>query len=461
MELWELTASDLVKKIKNRTVSVREAVESVLKRSEEVNPLINAVVESMGSDAILQANALDKKLSDGEDIGLLGGVPITVKVNIDQENYATTNGLKIQKDLIATNDNPVVSNLRKAGAVIIGRTNTPAFSLRWFTRNSLHGHTLNPVNSKITPGGSSGGAAAAVASGIGPIGHGTDIAGSIRYPAYACGIHGLRPSLGRIPVHNFSGPDRFIGGQLMSVSGPLARSIEDLKLSLKAMAQPNYNDPWFIPVNSSEEVLAKRVALCLSPDGMKVVPEVKAALVAAANTLEKAGWIVEEVDTPPLREAMENQLILWMADMAQGGGDAVAKENDPDANIVYQRLTAMCPKIDLDLVMKTLQNRASLVRAWRVFLNKYPIMLCPVSGQLPFDDLKDIGSQADFEGILDAQMTQVGLPFMGLPGLTVSTGLVGNKPVGVQVVSDQYREDLLLATGALIGKTIKPIHEIG
>jgi amidase len=247
----------------------------------------------------------------------------------------------------------------------------------------------------------------------------------------------------------------------MSVSGPLARSIEDLKLSLKVMAQPNYNDPWFIPVNSSEEVLAKRVALCLSPDGMKVVPEVKAALVAAANTLEKAGWIVEEVDTPPLREAMENQLILWMADMAQGGGDAVAKENDPDANIVYQRLTAMCPKIDLDLVMKTLQNRASLVRAWRVFLNKYPIMLCPVSGQLPFDDLKDIGSQADFEGILDAQMTQVGLPFMGLPGLTVSTGLVGNKPVGVQVVSDQYREDLLLATGALIGKTIKPIHEIG
>jgi len=461
MELWELTASDLVKKIKNRTVSVREAVESVLKRSEEVNPLINAVVESMGSDAILQANALDKKLSDGEDIGLLGGVPITVKVNIDQENYATTNGLKIQKDLIATNDNPVVSNLRKAGAVIIGRTNTPAFSLRWFTRNSLHGHTLNPVNSKITPGGSSGGAAAAVASGIGPIGHGTDIAGSIRYPAYACGIHGLRPSLGRIPVHNFSGPDRFIGGQLMSVSGPLARSIEDLKLSLKVMAQPNYNDPWFIPVNSSEEVLAKRVALCLSPDGMKVFPEVKAALVAAANTLEKAGWIVEEVDTPPLREAMENQLILWMADMAQGGGDAVAKENDPDANIVYQRLTAMCPKIDLDLVMKTLQNRASLVRAWRVFLNKYPIMLCPVSGQLPFDDLKDIGSQADFEGILDAQMTQVGLPFMGLPGLTVSTGLVGNKPVGVQVVSDQYREDLLLATGALIGKTIKPIHEIG
>jgi len=461
MELWELTASDLVKKIKNRTVSVREAVESVLKRSEEVNPLINAVVESMGSDAILQANALDKKLSDGEDIGLLGGVPITVKVNIDQESYATTNGLKIQKDLIAANDNPVVSNLRKAGAVIIGRTNTPAFSLRWFTRNSLHGHTLNPVNSKITPGGSSGGAAAAVASGIGPIGHGTDIAGSIRYPAYACGIHGLRPSLGRIPVHNFSGPDRFIGGQLMSVSGPLARSIEDLKLSLKVMAQPNYNDPWFIPVNSSEEVLAKRVALCLSPDGMKVVPEVKAALVAAANTLEKAGWIVEEVDTPPLREAMENQLILWMADMAQGGGDAVAKENDPDANIVYQRLTAMCPKIDLDLVMKTLQNRASLVRAWRVFLNKYPIMLCPVSGQLPFDDLKDIGSQADFEGILDAQMTQVGLPFMGLPGLTVSTGLVGNKPVGVQVVSDQYREDLLLATGALIGKTIKPIHEIG
>ena len=137
----------------------------------------------------------------------------------------------------------MISNLEKSGAIIIGRTNTPAFSLRWFTRNTLHGHTLNPINKNITPGGSSGGAAAAVAAGIGSIGHGTDIAGSIRYPAYACGVHGLRPSLGRVPAHNFSGPDRFIGGQLMAVSGPIARSIEDLKVSFNAMSRPDSFDP--------------------------------------------------------------------------------------------------------------------------------------------------------------------------------------------------------------------------
>jgi len=136
----------------------------------------------------------------GEALGPLAGVPVTVKVNVDQAGFATTNGLKIQRNLIAAEDNPVVANLKKAGAVIIGRPNTQAFSLRWFTRNGLHGHTKNPHDPTLTPGGSSGGAAAAVAAGIGAIAHGTDIGGSIRYPAYACGVHGLRPTLGRVPT---------------------------------------------------------------------------------------------------------------------------------------------------------------------------------------------------------------------------------------------------------------------
>ena len=130
------------------------------------------------------------------------GVPVTMKVNVDQAGFATTNGLKLQRDVIASRNSPVIDNLRKAGAVILGRTNCPAFSYRWFTTNLIHGDTKNPRDPGITPGGSSGGAGAAVAAGIGHIAHGTDIAGSIRYPAYACGVHGLRPTVGRIPAFN-------------------------------------------------------------------------------------------------------------------------------------------------------------------------------------------------------------------------------------------------------------------
>ena len=130
----------------------------------------------------------------------------------------------------------MIDNLRKAGAVIFGRTNCPAFSYRWFTTNLMHGDTKNPRDAGITPGGSSGGAGSAVASGIGHIAHGTDIAGSIRYPAYACGVHGLRPTVGRIPGFNAALPERTIGPQISAVSGPLARTIGDLRIALEAMS---------------------------------------------------------------------------------------------------------------------------------------------------------------------------------------------------------------------------------
>ena len=218
-DLWRRSASDIAELVKSGEVSSLEVTESALARLEEVNPSINAVVAEMPEEALSEARRIDKAIAKGEDTGILSGVPVTVKANVDQVGHATTNGLRLQRDLIATIDSPIISNFRKAGAIIIGRTNTPAFSLRWFTRNSVHGHTLNPHNSKITPGGSSGGAAASVASGIGAIGHGTDIGGSIRYPAYACGVHGLRPTLGRIPAMNFSGPDRHSSHGLRIVRG--------------------------------------------------------------------------------------------------------------------------------------------------------------------------------------------------------------------------------------------------
>lgn len=449
-ELWRLSGSEIASLVRNRKVSAREVAESALARLAKVNPAINAVVAEMPEEARQAAQAVDDAFARGDDPGPLAGVPVTVKVNVDQKGHATTNGLRLQRGLVAQIDSPVITNLRKAGAVIIGRTNTPAFSLRWFTRNSLHGHTLNPRDRSITPGGSSGGAAAAVAAGIGAIGHGTDIGGSIRYPAYACGVAGLRPSLGRLPAMNFTGPDRHIGAQLMAVSGPIARTVADLRIAFAAMAAKDLRDPWWLPVPLELPDAPKQAALCIAPEGLAVAPEVEAALRDAARRLEAAGWSVIEAVPPSFRAAADLQAILWLAEFRRGAAKAVAEEGDPDARFVYDQMAMLCPAPDLDRFMDALQGRARLGREWQLFLDRHPVLLCPVSAELPFPDQLDVQSPEAFRRVMEAQLTQVGLPLMGLPGLTVSTGLVGSVPVGVQLVAGRYREDLLLAAGAAI-----------
>ena len=457
MKLWKLSAQTIASMVKSGDVSAREVTQNHLDRLAAVNPALNAVVQICEKDALKAADNTDKKRVEGKQLGKLAGVPVTVKVNIDQANYATTNGLRLQESRIAKEDNPVVRNFRRADAIIIGRTNTPAFSLRWFTRNTLHGHTKNPFNPKITPGGSSGGAASAVASGIGAIGHGTDIAGSIRYPAYACGIHGLRPSLGRVAAHNFSGPDRFIGAQLMAVSGPMARSIGDIKLGLQALSVYDHRDPWSVAMPFDGLSFQKTLGVCYAPEGVKVDPKIKVALKEAAEKFENAGWIVEEVSLPPIRCAMENQLKLWMAEMAQGTTDLVQEEDDPDANLVYGRLKKIVQSADSKDIMTVLQERASLTREWRQFLNKTSVLLCPVSCSLPFDDLKDLGTEKEFEQIVEDQILQIGLPFMGLPCLTITVDRTGDRPVGVQLVASHFREDILLSSAEIIAQNVPVI----
>src|SRR6202047_4324389 len=205
-DLWRLSAAEIAAMIRSKKISAKEAASAALARLDAGNPAINAVVAHRPEDVLAQAASVDAAIARGEDVGVLAGVPVTIKVNIDQAGFANTNGLKLQRDTIARSNSPVVDNLRKAGAVILGRTNCPAFSYRWFTTNLIHGDTKNPRDPGITPGGSSGGAGAAVAAGIGQIAPGTDIAGSIRYPAYACGVHGIRPTVGRVPGFNAALP---------------------------------------------------------------------------------------------------------------------------------------------------------------------------------------------------------------------------------------------------------------
>ena len=297
-DLWRLGAAEIVTRVHQREITATDVIESSLERLQAVNPSINAIVQEMPA-ALAEARALDARIAAGEAGGPLAGVPVTIKVNIDQQGFANTNGVRIQRDNLASEDSPVVTSLRDAGAIVVGRSNTPAFSMRWFTRNSLHGHTLNPRNKTLTPGGSSGGAAASVAAGICAIGHGTDIAGSIRYPAYACGLHGIRPTFGRIAAVNRSLPDRHIGAQLTAVSGPIARSIDDLRLGFTAMSAPSVLDPWWVPVPLEAAARPKKAALCVNPDGLAVTAEVEAALRLAAQQLTEAGWEIVERDCPP------------------------------------------------------------------------------------------------------------------------------------------------------------------
>src|SRR3954463_11810583 len=296
-DLWRLSAAEMAALIRSKKVSAKEAATAALARLDAVNPKINAVVDHRPGDVLAQAEAIDAVLARGQEAGPLAGVPVTVKVNIDQQGFATTNGLKLQRDVIANSNSPVIDNLRKAGAVILGRTNCPAFSYRWFTTNLIHGDTKNPRDPSITPGGSSGGAGGDVSAGSGHIAHGTDIAGSIRYPAYACGVHGLRPTVGRVPAFNAALPERTIAAQSSAVSGPLARTIGDLRVALAAMSGKDVRDPCWVPAPLEGPPMPKRAALCLHPDGVETVAEVKAAVMDAGERLRRAGWVVEEIAT--------------------------------------------------------------------------------------------------------------------------------------------------------------------
>ncbi len=453
MKLWELSASEIVTDIKNRKISAYEVTKAHLDRLEQINHKINAVVQEMPEEALKRAKLIDEKIQKNENLGLLSGVPVTVKVNVDQENYPTTNGVNINKNAVAKENSPVVKNFIDADAIIIGRTNAPSFSMRWFTKNQLHGHTKNPHNKTLTPGGSSGGASSAVAAGICPVAHGTDIAGSIRYPAYACGIHGLRPSFGKVPTFNATTGDRFIGGQLMAVSGPLARSINDIKLSLKALSKMDFRDPWCIDRSPENNGFEKRAAITYFPDEMQTDPKIVSKIQDAAAILKDRGWSIEEVECPSFLPLADINLKLWMAESSTLKS-AIYKEGDPEAIFVFEHMTERCGEPNLENIMACIKDRAKQIRIWSEFLAKYPLLICPVSSKLPFIDQLDMAGKREFDEILDAQLTQLGLPVLGFPGLSLATGIENNVPSGIQLISNRFREDIILAAGEIIEREL-------
>ena len=458
-ELWRWTAEELVRGIRTRAISSREATESCLARLDAVNPRINAVVDPLADEALAAADRADDAVRRGEAPGALHGVPVTVKINVDYAGRATTNGVTAFANMAAEEDSISVANLRKAGAVILGRTNVPGFSTRYFTDNDLHGRTLNPWDPGRTPGGSSGGAAAAVAAGIGPIGHGNDRAGSVRYPAYACGVAGLRPSLGRVPDFNPSAAEeRGISSQMANVQGPLARSIGDIRLGLEALAAPDPRDPWSVPVPlGAREIGRGRAAILPAMPGVDADPAVTDAVRQAGAWLEDAGYDADEAAPPRFDDA---SALFWPILMAEeraataaeraASSSGIERYGDEAVKRARASVRAYAGDLDYETYVRALASRTTMLRDWYAFFERYPILVMPISWQRPYPIDHDQKGDDAVREMLDAHRPMLAVSLLGLPGLSVPVTLADGVPVGVQIVSARFGEERLLAAGEVI-----------
>ncbi len=456
-ELWRWSATQLAHGIATAQVSAREVVQSCLERIDRVNPQLTALVEVRPEEALQAAAEADRITASGAPLGPLHGVPFAIKVNSDQAGYATTNGVAAFKDNVATSDSPQVASLRRSGAILLGRSNTPAFSYRWFTNNDLHGRTLNPWDAARTPGGSSGGASSAVASGMVPLGHGNDIGGSVRYPAYACGLVGLRPTVGR--VAGLYGPpdvDPALSVQSMLVQGPLARSVGDVRLALRGMIDFDHRDPFFVPGGPAAAAAERplRVALVRDHGVATPVPAVADALDRAAGWLADAGYVVEEVELPVIAEAYRLWYLLCMEEFRQimplveEVGDEGMKKAAEGYYAVSSEWWGDQPT--LADYMNGYARRGTLIRMLGEFLERYSTVLLPVSAEQAFEQDADIASVDSMRRVMAAQASMMAIPVLGFPALSVPTGVVNGLPVGVQLLGRRFDEDGILDAAEVI-----------
>ena len=320
-EIWRWSATDLAAAIQRRDVSSREAVQATVERGQQFNGRLTAVVDDHYGEALEAANALDTALAAGTaQSSPLVGVPVSIKDNTDQHAKRTVNGLFAGAD-VAILDSPVVENLADSGALLFGRTNTPCLSSRWECNNAVYGQTHNPWSRERTPGGSTGGGAAAVAAGIGAIAQGNDVGGSIRYPAYCCGIAGLRPSRGRVPDVQRHPALSWPLQPIFNVEGLLARDVRDLAAALPVIARGHVDDPWWIgrPERPIEPLPQARIGLIVENADTPTDPRILAEVRAVGAALEDMGFEVEEVTPPSIAQAMDLWSSMPLASCASDG----------------------------------------------------------------------------------------------------------------------------------------------
>lgn len=457
-DLWRLGAAELAAKIAAKEISAKEAVGSAVDRMRAANPALNAVVADLGDKALAEAERLDGVMASDGPVGPLHGVPVTIKVNVDQEGEATTNGVPALANNIAPGDAPVVSNLRKAGAIVIGRTNTPEFSFRAHTDNPLHGLTKNPWGDHVSSGGSSGGAGSAVMAGIGALGHGNDIGGSLRFPAAANGAVTVKPGLSRVPAFNPSQTaERGMLAQNMSVQGVIARSAADVRLGTQACIASDPRDPWHVPLPWEGPKVEGpiRVAFTKNTFEFALHPSVEAALDAAASALADAGYQVEDVEPPMVREIGIAGYRALMGEVSALMGPDIEKYGSNTLKGVFAEYYDQFPPFEGDELLREMAKRSYYARAWSEFLDEYPLVLTPFLPQPFFRPGRDAEGADGVREALGSALYSYSMNYMNLPCANVPAGYhedaaTGGQPVNVQIIARRWREDLAVDAAEVV-----------
>lgn len=450
MEPWQLDATSAARLIAKRELSARECVDAHLGRINSVNPHLNAIVRRTDDDARRRAADIDA----GRVAGPLAGAIMTSKINTDHVPYPSDNGIKALANHQPTETHPGIAGLLDEGLVMAGRTNSPAFAMRFHTANDLHGETLNPFDRDVSCGGSSGGAGVAVATGMCQIAQGNDIAGSIRWPATLNGVIGLRPTIGRIPGGGTNpAVGRGWGAANMSTNGPLARTMADIRAAFRAMSTNNWSDPNWTPVDHhfANDPLVRdggpvRVGLVTS-DGDHIDSHVVDAVKQVGTALEDAGYVVDEVSLP----MADTFFTLWQRlgafDIGLGLAPMLKDIGDSGLLAAISDWVTTLPEPTPQTFMSALIDRDFVMRAWTRFLVAHPIIVSPL---MAVPSIRR-GFDVDHPGAM-AELVRIGrwgmnLSAIAMPSLAFPTGKVNGVPIGVQLFSRAWREDLLLDAG--------------
>jgi amidase len=459
--LLKKSASELAELVRSKEASSKEIVEAHFNRIKEVNPDINAITLTLEESALKLADEADSA-GEEERNRPFHGVPFTIKENIDFMGTPTTNGIPLLAESMPPRNAPIVDRMLGAGAIPIGRTNLPEMGMRLDTDNPLRGRTFNPWNKALTPGGSSGGEAASIATGMSPFGLGNDIGGSLRNPAYCCGIASLNPSIGRIPfVNSIEGfIDMGISGAFLS-DGPMARSVEDLRTGLSIMSGRHIDDPQSVNTPLSGPIPEKpKAALVKEIANFNLPDATKREIDRAGAILSNSGWSIEEVEAPEVERVYE----IWGTVLNSGMLDAMPEEVfKPETAAYLHRFAEPFLSNDLNLDQALIERRR-LRRLWSAFLTDYQVCIGPTWANLPWPIDTDLDPEKGIDTLRQSFSFIAPGNCLGLPSVALPMGVDSGIPTGVQIYSELYREDLCLLAAELIQKEAPcptPIDPVG
>ena len=439
------SAKSIAKAIRDKKVSAREVVEAHLKRIEEVNPKLSAVVTLCGERALDEARVADESLAKGEVQGPLHGVPMTLKDSLDTAGVLSTGGTKGRASYVPEQDATVVARMRSAGAILLGKSNTPELTLAGETANLIFGPTNNPYDLSKTPGGSSGGAAAIIAAGGSPLDLGSDTGGSIRGPSHMCGIAGIKPNSGRVPRTGHVIPYGMGAIDSLTQNGPMARYVEDLALVMPIISGPDWRDPAIVgmPLGDPSEVDLRSLRVAMHTDNGVIAPkpEIAEAVIKAAAALEEAGVSVTE-DTPA---ALLRSFELYQK-VSDGDGQAwvrrlLKKEGTTEAHPWTQKSidsAQTMPIVEFTALLEELDQYRSDMLA---FMESYDAILCPPEAFPAVEHGRTLEEDVQRGYSYTAAYNITGWPGAVVRGGSTSQGL----PVGVQILARPWREDVALA----------------